>query len=82
MALTVNQLIEALKQLKDDGLGDTEVMTSYNYGDHWRTQVADGVDSADIMEVVYSDYLQMHKIVEQDEDDQPRTDVRAVVVLN
>ena len=65
---------------------DAEVHFSYNYGDHWRTQVAPNVDNVEQGVVEYSAYHSMDKIVD-DEDcyDEETGDykegVRKVVVL-
>lgn len=64
MALTVAELIEELKYMDQDA----EVHFSYNYGDHWRTQVAPVVRSVSEGFVVDSDYHRMPKLVEDDED--------------
>ena len=65
---------------------EAEVHFSYNYGDHWRTQVAPTVDRVDMTVVEYSNYHSMDKLVD-DEDcyDEATGDfiegVRRVVVL-
>ena len=65
---------------------EAEVHFSYNYGDHWRTQVAPTVDSVEEGVVEYSGYHSMDKMVD-DEDcyDEETGDyletVRRVVVL-
>ena len=79
MALTVAELIEELKYMPQDA----EVHFTYNYGDHWRTQVAPGVDSVEMGLVEYSDYHRMPKLVEPDYDDEQNEDVegKAVVII-
>jgi hypothetical protein len=81
--MKVSELIELL-QMEDQ---DADVHFSYNYGDHWRTQVAPTVDSVEEGVVKYSSYHSMDKI-EDDEDelfDEDTGDykegVRKVVVL-
>jgi len=81
--MKVSELIELL-QMEDQ---DADVHFSYNYGDHWRTQVAPTVDSVEEGVVKYSSYHNMDKI-EDDEDelfDEDTGDykegVRKVVVL-
>ena len=64
--MTVQDLIEQLGYMDKDA----EVHFSYNYGDHWRTQVAPTVDSVEPGFVKYSDYHRMHKVVEPDYDDE------------
>ena len=79
MALTVAELIEELKYMPQDA----EVHFQYNYGDHWRTQVAPGVDSVEMGLVEHSAYHSMDKVVEPDWDNEDGDDVegKAVVLL-
>lgn len=63
--MTVDELIAELKQMDPNA----EVHFAYNYGDHWRTQVAPKVDSVELGNVKYSDYHRMPKVVEYDDDD-------------
>ena len=84
--MLVKELIEMLEGLNQDA----EVHFAYNYGDHWRTEVAPKVDRVDEGAVVYSDYHRMDKIAEYDDevefDDEGREIVdetlRRVVVLS
>lgn len=80
--MIVAELIEQLKRMDPDA----DVVFSYNYGDHWRTQVAQGVDNVDEGAVEYSDYHRMDRMVEEDDcyDEETgdyRKDIRRVVVL-
>ena len=81
--MKVKDLIEQLGYMDPEA----EVHYSYNYGDHWRTQVAPSVDSVEEGVVEFSDYHRMDKMVEEYEDQfdeetgNLRTDVRKVVVL-
>ena len=61
--MQVKELIELL-QMEDQ---DAEVHFQYNYGDHWRTQVAPTVRSVYEGFVVDSDYHRMPKVVEEDD---------------
>ena len=63
--MKVADLIEALQGMDPEA----EVHFAYNYGDHWRTEVAPAVGRVDTGAVVYSDYHQMDKIVENDDSD-------------
>lgn len=80
--MLVSQLIEQLQSMDQNA----EVHFSYNYGDHWRTQVAPTVDRVDEGVVEHSAYHSMDKMVD-DEDcyDEDTGDykegVRRVVVL-
>jgi len=62
--MQVKELIEMLQDMDQDA----EVHFSYNYGDHWRTEVAPKVDRVDEGAVVYSDYHRMDKIAEYDDE--------------
>jgi len=80
--MKVSQLIEELGFMNPDA----EVHFSYNYGDHWHTEVAPCVDSVEEGVVKYSDYHQMDKMVDDedcyDEDTGDyKADVRKVVVI-
>ena len=81
--MKVAQLIEQLQYLDQDA----EVHFAYNYGDHWRTEVAPAVCQVIDGVVEYSDYHQMDKLV-TDEDEcydeetgDYKQDVRKVVVI-
>jgi hypothetical protein len=81
--MTVQELIEQLGYMDKDA----EVHFAYNYGDHWRTQVAPRVRDCDVGVVQYSDYHRMDKMAD-DEDcyDEETGDmvegVRQVVVIS
>lgn len=76
---TVNELIELLQEQVECGNGDKDVLYSYNYGDHWRTTVAEGISDCSEQTVVYSDYHSKDKVV--DEDDSP-ANARQVIILS
>ena len=63
--MTVDELIAELQLMPKDA----EVHFAYNYGDHWRTQVAPTVDNIEMGRVKFSDYHRMPKVVEDDGDD-------------
>ena len=68
--MRVRDLIEILGDFDPE----MEVHFQYNYGDHWRTQVAPKVSEVYPGAVTYSDYHRMPKVVEQDdyfEDEEP-----------
>ena len=76
--MRVAELIELLQ----DENPDAEVHFTYNYGDHWRTQVAPTVDSVEVGRVKFSDYHRMHKVAEWDYDeDEPDAEATEVVLL-
>ena len=80
--MKVSQLIEQLGYMDRDA----EVHFSYNYGDHWRTEVAPAICQVSDGVVEYSEYHRMDKMVD-DEDcynedtGDYKADVRKVVVL-
>lgn len=83
--MTLNQLIEQLQELQGEGHGDSDVMFSYNYGDHWRTTVAATVDAAEPTMVAYSDYHQMHRVLAVGDEDEPQDTprgAREVIVIS
>jgi len=61
--MQVFQLIEQLMDLDPNA----EVHFSYNYGDHWRTEVAPAVHSVGAGLVKYSEYHRMDKLLDEDE---------------
>lgn len=78
--MKVADLIELLQAENPEA----EVHFSYNYGDHWRTQVAPTVDSVEVGYVTYSDYHRMPKVYEPDYDENDETDadqLTEVVIL-
>lgn len=83
--MLVRDLIELLEGYE----ADMEVHFAYNYGDHWRTEVAPNVSNVREGVVEYSDYHRMDKIatIEEDYDlydedtGETETKVRRVVVL-
>jgi len=82
--MKVAELIELL-QMEDQ---DAEVHFSYNYGDHWRTQVAPTVDSVEVGYVVHSAYHSMDKVVDEEDFDydedtgEPEVKGTQVVILS
>jgi hypothetical protein len=80
--MKVQDLIELLQQENPEA----EVHFSYNYGDHWRTQVAPTVDSVETGYVKYSDYHRMHKVTDDEddiylEDGERDEDIKEVVLI-
>jgi hypothetical protein len=63
--MKVSELIEQLQFLD----ADADVHFSYNYGDHWRTEVCPAASRVEEGQVVFSDYHRMDKIYEADYDD-------------
>jgi len=78
--MQVKELIEMLGHLDQTA----EVHFSYNYGDHWRTQVAPSVDRVDLALVKYSEYHRMDRLMDEDnmyEDEGDYEGTRRVVVI-
>ena len=85
--MQVYQLIEQLEYLDPNA----EVHFSYNYGDHWRTEVAPVVREVNEGVVEFSEYHRMDKMVDDEDFDEDNYDeatgdykesVRRVVVLS
>jgi hypothetical protein len=64
--MNVRDLIECLEGMDPE----LEVHFQYNYGDHWRTQVAPKVGYVDMGIVGYSEYHRMDRVIEVDYDDE------------
>ena len=78
--MLVKDLIAELANMNPDA----EVHFSYNYGDHWRTEVAPTVDSVTEGLVKYSDYHRMDKLMDESdmyEDEGDYEGTRRVVVI-
>jgi hypothetical protein len=73
--MQVKELIEMLQDMNPEA----EVHYAYNYGDHWRTEVAPKVDRVDEGAVVYSDYHRMDKMVENEYDTEFDDEGREIV---
>lgn len=77
--MNVQELIEQLQDMDPE----TEVMFQYNYGDYWRTEVAQEVGSVRHDEVVYSEYHRMHKLIDEGNcDDDDGQEVKRAVILS
>jgi hypothetical protein len=63
MALTVKELIQQLEHMDQDAY----VHFTYNYGDHWRTQVAPVVCNVTEGFVEHSSYHNMDKLLDEDD---------------
>jgi hypothetical protein len=70
---------EVIKQLQQQD-PDAEVHLSYNYGDHWQTEVAPKVGYVGGGVVTHSDYHRMDKVVQHDEHEGPPA--RSVVIVS
>ena len=80
--MKVKDLIEQLGYMDQEA----EVHFSYNYGDHWRTEVAPKVSQVFEGVVEFSDYHRMDKLVDEEDtyDEETgdyKTNVRRVVII-
>jgi hypothetical protein len=80
--MKVSELIEQLGYMD----ADADVHFAYNYGDHWRTQVAPKVREVSEGVVEFSDYHRMDKMLDDEDcyDEETgdyKEDVRRVVVI-
>jgi hypothetical protein len=78
--MKVSELIEQLGFMDPDA----EVHFSYNYGDHWRTEVAPKVRECAIGMVKYSDYHNMDKVAGywEDEEEEDTVTGKEVVLIS
>lgn len=82
--MKVSELIEQLGYMDQEA----EVHFAYNYGDHWRTEVAPKVKQVAEGVVEFSEYHRMDKMIDNEDDmyDEEtgdyKTDVRRVVILD
>ena len=79
--------VKDLMEVLGDFDPEMEVHFEYNYGDHWRTQVAPKVVSVDEGAVEYSEYHRMDKLCNwedayDEETGEPKETTRRVVVLS
>ena len=80
--MNVRELREMLQEMEDEGHADKEVLFAYNYGDHWRTEVAAMVDTCEEGTVKYSSYHSMDKVVDSDDEEGGEEEgCRQVVIL-
>jgi hypothetical protein len=81
--MKVSELIEQLGYMDKDA----EVHFSYNYGDHWRSQVAPRVSQVFEGVVEFSEYHRMDKLIDDEDcyDEETgdyKADIRKVVVID
>jgi hypothetical protein len=81
--MTVKKLIDLLQDFDEN----MEVKFAYNFGDYWRTEVANNITEIDEGQVKYSDYHRMDKVVvdnyddDNDDDGEEQDDTKTVVLL-
>jgi hypothetical protein len=75
--MLVSQLIEQLQDMPQDA----EVHFTYNYGDHWRTQVAPKARSVYMAPVEYSDYHRMPKLADEDYECEEEDESNVAVII-
>ena len=75
--ISVQELIEALQDLD---MPDAKVAFSYNYGDHWNTEVVEGIcGEPEETLVAYSEYHRKFKVIEDGNGDDD--DAQSVILL-
>jgi hypothetical protein len=78
-------LVRDLIELLEGYDADMEVHFAYNYGDHWRTEVAPKISNIREGVVEFSDYHRMDKVANEDYDDEDEQTVesqRRVVIID
>ena len=76
--MTVRELIERLKQENPDD----EVHYSYSSGDYWGTTISREVESVELGQVKYSEYHRTYKVVEDEFEEDPETEIKPVLILS
>jgi len=77
--LTIAELEQMLQDARHYGAtDDTPVHISYNYGDHWRTQVAPYASKAEMLYVEHSEYHRMDVL--KDDEGYEVTDNQVLVI--
>lgn len=76
--MTVKELIEQLKNFDPD----RRVAFSYDYGDHWRSEVAEDPTEVALKECVWSGYHDMYKVVDEGDIDRDEDEVKKLVVIS
>lgn len=67
MNLTIAELEDLIADAKAQGATDeTPVHFSYDFGDHWNTQVAPAATNAELLYVEHSGYHRMDKLTEDE----------------
>ena len=72
--MNVGQLINLLEEFPED----MEVQFAYNYGDHWKTTVAEHIGDVVEARVAYSQYHNRDAVLDDDAEDE---DARPCVVI-
>ncbi len=74
------ELREMLQEMEGEGHGEKEVLFSYNYGDHWRTNVAAKIESCQEETVVHSEYHNMDKVVDNNGEEPPAKSKQVIIL--
>lgn len=78
--MRLSELIIILQEHARDCEHDPEVHFAYNYGDHWKTEVAPAVEEVGMGQVKHSSYHRMDVTVDEESKDY-REDDAGVVIL-
>lgn len=78
---TIAALIEQLTNLIDEGFDpETPVVTSHVSGDHWRSVLANEVDSVELGRVKWSTYHRCWQVENEDSDDVEDAEPNALII--
>lgn len=80
-AKPIEEVIAMLQELAAEH-PEARVFFGYNYGDHWRTQVAGAVANVEVGQVVYSDYHSMAKVITEDHSDYDSNKAVTAIILS
>ena len=79
--MQLNEFIEHLKDLRDEGHGEKEVMFGYGSGDYWRTVVAVKAETAEPAMVKWTDYHSKYKVLESTDEDSDEEKPEGIEVI-
>ena len=68
--LTVDELIEKLMKVQQEGNGNMPVAFTYPSGDHWQTEIASPIDDVAYGLVEYTEYHISFKVVDEEDIEQ------------
>ena len=72
--MTVKELMESLEGFDPN----MEVKFAYNFGDYWKTEVANNIRDVDEGQVRYSSYHRMDKVTDYDDE---ADNIKTVVII-
>jgi len=82
--MTVNEAIQLLQDLADDGHGEVQVVTEYNYGDYVNTRAVREPDQIEMLPVIRTGYSESgYKIFDETDTEggyEEKPDARWIVI--